>query len=337
MVAALIIVAGPLKAVPVGADQMTPRSLTLSSNIAGDQNVSYRAQFTIATSSLIGSIDILLCSDTPLLDQPCTPPVGLNTSSAQLTSALGQTGFSLSTTTPPNELLLTRAPLIAFAGQTVSYDFSKIANPTNPGPLFARFLTYASSDASGTPVDAGGLALYIANSLDVNAEVPPFLLFCLGENITAFDCSTATEPFSDMSDLSSSTTAAAQHQVLIATNAGNGYSMWVTGTSMQSGNDVITPMSGGTSQKGTSQFGINLRANTAPHIGSDATGPGVANPVAAYNQPDHFRFQSGDTIAGAAAPSDFRKFTISYIVNVPAGQPGGVYSTTLTYICLANF
>ncbi|HEV7454957.1 MAG TPA: hypothetical protein VGO07_06895 [Candidatus Saccharimonadales bacterium] len=181
------------------------------------------------------------------------------------------------------------------------------------------------------------MALYIHPSVDITAEVPPYLTFCLGENISGVDCSTATEPFSDMGNFSPNLTSAAQHQVVIATNAPDGYSMWATGTSMTSGGNVLVPMTGGTSVKGTSQFGINLRANTIPVIGQNSAGPGVAAVTPNYAQPNHFRFNSGDMLATAPVPDDYRKYTISYVVNIPAGQPGGVYSATLTYVCLANF
>jgi hypothetical protein len=125
--------------------------------------------------------------------------------------------------------------------------------------------------------------------------------------------------------------------MVIASNAGGGYSMWVAGTSMTSGANVITAMTGGTAQKGTSQFGLNLIANTNPAVGQNPVGPGAGGVAAGYSQPDHFRFNSGDTLASVTLPDDLRKYTVSYIVNIPSNQPGGVYSTTLTYVCLANF
>jgi len=319
------------------ADELTPRSLTPSSNLAGDTDVTYRADFRIATTGPIGSIAILFCANTPLLDQPCDPPVGFDASSVILGSQLGQVGFALYSGSTANTVILTRPPGVANAGTEATYDLNKITNPSSGGPLFARFLTYPSSDASGPATDAGGMALYLTNAVNVNAEVPPYITFCIGENISGFDCSTATEPFSDMGSFSPDLTAAAQHQILVATNAGNGYNVSVAGTSMTSGNNVITAMTGGTSQKGVSQFGINLRANTTPTIGQDTTGPGFAAVTAGYGQQNHFRFNSGDIVATTNFADDYRKYTISYIVNVPPAQPGGVYSTTLTYVCLANF
>jgi hypothetical protein len=171
----------------------------------------------------------------------------------------------------------------------------------------------------------------------VNAEVPQFLLFCVGESITGFDCNTATEAFTDLGVLTSTVTSAAQSQLVVATNADNGYSLWAIGGTMTSGNNTIAAMAGGPSTTGIAQFGLNFVANTAPVSGQSPTGPGSGAPTAPYSTPNQFRFVSGDILATSSLPDNYRKYTASYIVNIPSNQAGGVYSTTLTYITLANF
>jgi len=124
----------------------------------------------------------------------------------------------------------------------------------------------------------------------------------------------------------------------VGTNALNGYSIDVLGTTMTSGNNIIPPLITPTqSAAGNQQFGINLRANTTPPVGADVQGPGTAQPTANYNLANKFSFKSGDAIVAAGHSSDWQRFTASYIVNVNAAQPPGVYSTTLTYICSAAF
>jgi hypothetical protein len=279
----------------------------------------------------------MFCATTPLPDEPCDPPSGFDASSVALSQQGGITGVSVSPGSTANVIILSRPPTAVSAGTPVFYEFTNIQNPSSGGPLFARFYTYPTSDGSGPYTDYGGLALYIHDALDITAEVRPFLIFCLGESISGLDCSTATEPFSDMGNFSPKLTSAAQHQILIATNAQDGYSMWTLGSSMTSGGNVLTPMAGGPSVKGTSQFGINLRANSVPVVGQDPSGPGASTIAPGYNVPNQFRFNSGDTLVSSDVPADYRKYTVSYIVNIPPGQPGGVYSATLTYVCLANF
>lgn len=337
IVAAFLIGMGPFSVPKAWAADLSSRSIRLSNSIAGQAGVTYQLAFTTASAGLLGSIAIQFCDEGPLPFTPCTTPPGFDASGAILATQTGETGFSKYSGSTANEIILTRPPALTFGGSAATYSFIGINNPSSNGPLFVRVLTYASSDASGSATDTGGLVAAINQAPNINAEVPPYLLFCLGESIANYDCNTATEPFSDLGTLGPLTTGAAQSQIVVATNAGDGYTLWVQGSTMTSGNNTLPPMTGGTSQKGVSQFGINLRANTAPIIGADAAGPGQAGVTAGYNQPNQFRFQSGEPIATTTAPDDFRKYTVSYIVNVAKEQPGGVYATTLTYICLANF
>lgn len=320
----------------LSAAPLINRSVRVDDARAAQNGVLYRVAFATLASSLVGSIRIQFCANTPLLDEPCTVPNGFDISNATFASQQGMTGFVISANTTANEMVISRPPLLEGATASI-YLFTGVTNPFNAGSTFARIYTYPTSDGSGPYTDAGGLALYFQGALGVIAEVPPYLKFCLGESITAFNCSTATEPFSDIGILSPLVTGLAQSQMVIATNANGGYSMWVLGGTMTSGNNTIPAMSGAASQPGVSQFGINLRANANPVIGQNPTGPGTATVTAGYNQPNQFRYQSGDVLATAPAPDDNRKYTVSYIVNVDANQPGGIYATTLTYIALANF
>ncbi len=339
IVVLLLIGAGPLNILQprhVVAAELSPRSIKLSDSRA-TLPISHQITLQVTTSGPIGSIAIQYCSNSPLEEDPCTPPAGFDASGAVLVSQSGEIGFSIYSGSTANIVILTRPPVLATGGTTAMYLLNNVVSQTNDGTLYARILTYPSSDGTGSATDSGGLALMILPAPTISAEVPPFLLFCLGESITAFDCGTATEPFSDVGILSPLVTGAAQSQLLVATNAENGYTMWALGGTMTSGNNILPAMAGGPSQKGVNQFGINLRANTAPVIGQDPVGPGVATIMPGYDQQDQFRYQSGDALSTASAPDDFRKYTVSYIVNVAAGQPGGVYATTITYVTLANF
>src|SRR5262249_35859155 len=154
------------------------------------------------SAATIGSIRVQFCSNTALVDDPtCTPPFGFDALNASLGSQAGVTGFTLSTSSTNNELVLTRPPA-AQTPATGTYTFTHITNPSAAWSYYARVFTYSSSDGSGPYIDAGGLAFAIDPSLALSAEVPPYLTFCVGESISGFDCSTATEAFSDLGDLS---------------------------------------------------------------------------------------------------------------------------------------
>lgn len=319
-------------------DVLTNRSLTLSDSRVG-QVATYQLSFTVPTAETLGSIELQLCSNGSLQDDPCVPPNGFDISAATLSSQSGETGFSiLPAGTNANTIVLTRTPAVAVPGNVVSYTFDNVTNPADVGSFFGRIQTFASNDASGTSTDYGGLAMSTSRVIDITTVVPPYLLFCAGITITGFDCSTASGNYINFGNLSPVSTASANTELVTATNAQSGYVMQVYGTTMTSGNNIIPAIaSADVSRPGTGQFGLNLVANTTPAMGADPQGSGISAPLPGYDQPNFFKFVSGDAIASATTSDDFRKLTASYIVNMPVGQPVGVYVATLTYVCLANF
>jgi hypothetical protein len=337
IVASLLTVAGLFHYRVAKALRVDPRSMKINDVTAGAHNVTYELTMGIETPGTLGSVRIQFCSNTSLVNDVCDPPFGFDALNVNISSQSGETGFSRHPTmSSVNEIVLSRAPVMANAGISV-YTLSNIINPTDEGTMFMRVLTYTSSDGSGSYVDAGGLATAFTKELTISAEVPPYLLFCAAEFVSGFNCASAEGDFIDFGTFGADRTAAGTSEMVTGTNADGGYVIRVNGIGLASGINVINSMAGGVSQRGTSQFGMNLRANTSPLVGEEVDGPGAGQPTAAYNVPNQFRFATGEAIASSAAPDDYRKYTASYIVNVPSDQPGGVYATTMTYICLANF
>jgi hypothetical protein len=126
--------------------------------------------------------------------------------------------------------------------------------------------------------------------------------------------------------------------MLVATNAPYGLNITSIGNSFTSGNNVIPALASPSSSSiGSSQFGLNLRDNSSPDIGEEPAGIGAASVNPQYNAPNLYKFVNGEAVASSTGTSDFKKFTVSYIVNVSQDQKPGIYSTTLLYNCLANF
>jgi len=321
---------------PTYGAQLGQRRLQLTTNqfsAISDYNLS----FSLVTAGPLGSIRIQFCSNDPLPDTACTAPAGLDVAAAALATQTGATGFSISPATTVNELILTR-PVANAAALPVSYHFTGVTNPSSAGSYYVRLLTYATDDASGAASDYGGIAFAIANDVNINVTVPPYLIFCTGITITGLNCATATGNYIDFGELSRSVARSGSSQMLVATNAELGYNVTINGTTMTSGNNIIPALAGGdVSRPGTGQFGLNLRANNTPPNGNDPFGPGTGQPQPAYNQPNTYRFATGDTVISHDGPDNIRQFTASYITNVPPGQAPGVYVSTITYICLANF
>lgn len=337
MMALLLVGAGPLNLpIPVSAAQLQQRSLTLSNNIP-DGTATYRIAMDIATPGMLGSVRVDFCSNTSILTDPCTAPVGFDVSAATIASQSGASGFIIDPATTANSLLLSRVPA-AVGATTVVFELANVHNASTAGSSFARYYTYASQDGSGSETDSGALGYSLNGSFGLTTEVPPYLTMCVGTVIVSSDCSNVTGSFLQMGDFSSGRANTGQTQTVVATNAASGYSLYIKGNTMTSGNNVLPAMaSPSPSLPGERQFGINLVANTNPQSGANPAGAGTGMPAADYGQADRFMYHSGDVVATAATVEDYRKYTVTYLVNISRDQPAGIYSSTFSFVGLGNF
>lgn len=297
----------------------------------------YEIGFSLTSSYTVGSIKLQFCANGPIRNTVCAVPVGFDVSGASIVSQTGATGFTVSPDSTPNVLILSRTPAVAAAGP-VRINLENVQNPSSNSPFYGRLETFSSEDASGSGIDYGGLAMSLSNTLSVSTTVPPYLLFCVATSIPDYDCTTASGNYADFGELSAANTKSAQTQFLLATNAANGYSVYVSGPTMSSGLSAIPNVtSPDVSRPGTSQFGLNLVANTTPNIGHNVTGPGVGAVSPDYGIANRFQYLPGDQVSYAPTTTDFRRFTVSYIVNISKNQPPGIYVSTLTFTSLANF
>lgn len=291
----------------------------------------------LETTDLVGSLVFEFCSNSPILEEPCTVPAGFDISGATLAGQTGDTGFSIHGNTTANRLVLTRLPALP-SGTPSTYTLENVTNPSATGTYFVRLQSLGSDDGTGAEIEYGGIAIAINDDIDVSGEVPPYLYFCVGVTITSFDCTSANSYFIDFGFLSTSEARFGSSQFVAGTNAVSGYSVTINGTTLTSGSNTIPGLLlPASSTPGTSQFGLNLRANTAPPIGANPVGSGAAVPDPKYNTPNQFAFADADIVASVPNSDYTRKFTISYITNISGAQAGGVYATTISYICLANF
>lgn len=318
----------------VNASEVKNRSLVIGTSTSG-ATTSYILKFDIQTVAVLGSIELDFCSNSPLLTQPCTAPNGFNASGVVLSNQLGEIGFSVDPSSTVNQTLLTRPPSLSSA-TTVSYTLSNVINPIDIGTVFARVRTFSTSDGSGLYTDFGGLAFSINRNFNVLAYVPPYLTFCVGVTV-AGDCSSANGVFVGFGELSKASPKFVTSQFAGATNDPGGYSTFITGLTMTSGTNTIPGLGVPTpSIPGVSQFGMNLRANSNPGVGSDPSGLGSSVISPNFGAPNIFSFNN-QIVTNSATSTDFNLFTVSYIVNISSNQSPGVYNTTLTYIATAAF
>ncbi len=337
ILAALLIVVAPL----LYSHQVEASDLYSRRVIVGSSRPSavttYQFDFTIPSFSNLGSIEFEFCTNNPYIGTACTTPAGFDSSGVTLDSQIGETGFSVDGgLTTSSKVVLTRAS-VPSVGVPATYVLGNITNPSVVNQsVFVRIATYATVNASGPRTDTGAVVFATVNGIGVDGYVPPYLTFCVGVTVS-LDCSTASGNILDFGELRPTQSRQVASELSGSTNDPGGYSVFLNGNTMTSGNNVITALGSPTaSQPGTSQFGMNLRANNAPSVGADPIGSGTAVAAPQMSSQNQFYFNN-IAILSSPLSTNFNKFTASYIVNVSAGQPPGIYSTTLTYVATAAF
>lgn len=332
---ALLILAGLLHLGTAYGDQLPSRSIELSSANASATDT-YQLTFTIPQPEILGSIRLQFCSESPLIGQPCTLPIGMDLSGAVLASQTAGANFSILSASG-TDIILTRPVSPAGIGP-LTFRFTGIVNPSSPGSYFGRIQTYTVANATGASNDYGGLAFAINNNVQISVTVPPYLYFCVGISVSGVDCTTATGNYIDFGTFTPAATSVAQTQMVAGTNADSGYTIVVAGNTLTSGNNVINGLAvADISRPGTSQFGLNLVANTDPQVGQAPTGLGIGQPTNGYKNANIYKFVDGDVVASTPQPDEARRYTTSYIANVSKTQTPGIYVTTLTYIATGTF
>jgi len=172
------------------AAQVSERSIQLSSSSAGASNVTYNINFTPVSSAQAFVIDF--CTDSPLIGEACNQPDGFTVASATTASS----GFTASHGSHgPNTTQFNGA---ITGGTPVNVVVEGVHNPTDPGTLYARIVTYdttahADSYTSTTPgtgvVDNGGVAMSITPTISVSGAVLESMTFCVSaDNIDLAGC-----------------------------------------------------------------------------------------------------------------------------------------------------
>lgn len=323
---------------PVSANtRLTERGLYMRHSEPG-VTTDYTVSFRYATPAITGSVDLLFCNS-PIPYDPCVVPTGLDVSNATLSAQSGETGYSI-LSKDVNHIVLTRAPSMITSGAMSSYTFDNIVNPTSTEKAFAiRLRTHTSVDATGTQTDFGSVRGQVATGINLETQVPPMLIFCLAQEVEEDCIGTNDTYYSDMGDLTPTTTLTAQSQMAVGTNASGGFAITAYGNPPSAGTNVIdTPTVPTESRPGTNQFGINLVENTAPAVGRNPEGAWLnAVPSSDYGTADRYKYASGDVVALSPNVSLMKKFTVSYILNSSENLRAGVYTTTITYIASGQF
>jgi hypothetical protein len=310
---AVMAVTPMLAAMPVGASQITGRSVTLSNSAGAATGVSYAlVTAAVPTATAVKSVQIQFCTSA---SGACTTPTGFSASTSTLASqptGLGATsGWTVNTATA-GSLRIVNASNATVPTGAVTINWAGVTNPTANNTTFYGVVTTYSDSAWTTPLDTGTVALSTATQIQVALTVSEALTFCAGTSITGQNCGSI---------------------------AGNTVNLGVgsTTTASTGGNLITANTSNAASSVGTKQFGLNLVSNSAPTVGSAVTGIGTGVAATNYNTTNSFRFGTGETVATVAVPTNANAYTVSYVANIDGVTPPGSYNTNLTYVATANF
>jgi len=321
---------------PATTGILSPRSLTLGSSTAGTATT-HQFSLTTGTTFSVGSVNFLYCTTAA---NACVTPVGLSTTGATLSTQSGAMGFTLMSASN-GAPYLTRTAASVPATTALSFTLANVTNPTTANtPFYVRVTSYAGTDGASGPVDAGTVSSSTGGQLSAYGSVGESLSFCVGTSITGVDCSTASGTSINMGSFSTTAPATGTSVFSTATNGASGYTVSVVGTTLTSptGAATIPALTTQTvSVPGTSQFGINVAANTAPSVGAAIAGTGTAVASATYGTANQFRFVSGDTLVSATGPTLGNSFTVSYLANVSPLQKASTYTANLTFVCTPTF
>ena len=326
------------------AAQITARKLTLSTSSAAASaaTTTYTFNFTVPSATVLQSFEAIICTTA---SGSCTTPTGFANSSSTLSSQptnLGDaSGWTVNTSTAGKLRIKKTGNSAAPTGaQTVV--FGNVQNPTTTNTTyFARLNTY-SDDAWTTGVDSGVVAASTATQISLSGTMDESLTFCTGTSITGTNCGTVSGSSVAFGTFSTSSTSSGTSVMAASTNAVSGYAITINGATLTcgtcSGSPTIAALASQTaSSTGTAQFGVNLKDNATPNVGTEVSGTGTATATSNYGTVDQYRFVTGDSVASDGAATNANTFTVSYIVNVPGSQAAGTYTATMTYICTATF
>lgn len=317
--------------------RLQERSLYINNQEPGATTY-HKVSFRYMSPLPVGSVELLYCVD-PIPYHACVTPEGLDVSDAELIEQTGEVGFSILSRTE-NRIVLTRNPASIPVNNESSYTFDNIKNPTNTAESFSvRLKTLSSYDATGPQIDFGSIKGQVTTGIVIETQVPPMLIFCLAEEVEEGCTSTNETYYKVMGELSETDTLSTQSQMAVGTNATAGFAITVYGTPMSAGlNTIASPNTPTASLPGTNQFGINLVENTSPAVGKNPEGSWANARVATgYDEPDKFKYVSGDVVAYSPNVSLMKKYTVSYMINASPSLQPGVYSTTVTYVASGRF
>jgi hypothetical protein len=206
----------------------------------------------------------------------------------------------------------------------ITYSDVNSVNPSTPG-------SYTVSISGGFG-DVGDMTNVILsnNQVNIDAVVAQALTFTISTTTISFGTLSSAAARFASSTAAGSATEVEAHNIVVGTNAANGYTVTASGTTLTYASSTINPIgsSNTASAVGTEQFG--LRASSTGGIGT------VSAPYAAAG----FAYATSSfpsVLATATGASANTTYSLRYLANISANTEAGVYTAAVRYIATANF
>ncbi len=234
-----------------------------------------------------------------------------------------------------NRILTLTAPTDGVGSAVVAAGDKVILTYTSANSTNGSTATSYAVGIAGTFGDTGTSTINLLSDdqVLVSATVAQSLTFSISDNTIGFGTLSSSAAAYATGDTLGSASEIEAHNLIVGTNASNGYTMAVNGSTLAaaaSSTVTITAIgaSNVASSVGTEQFGLRLSA-------TGGTGT-VAVPYAASG----FAFDSAafpDQIASANTSSANTTYSARYLANITANTEAGSYAATLTYTATANY
>lgn len=183
-------------------NQITDRSLTLSSGVPGKSGVSYSFTFTVPSTTQVQGLKFIACTSAvatyPGNTASCVAPTGFSTAGSGFSSVTfgsqsgwqGATNFSVDTTgagdcvpdaVNHNVICANRTDTTNQTATSRTITFNTITNPTSTNTAFyVGMYTYTDNAYTAPQQDFGATASAVVQTLTTNAAVAEVLNFCVG-------------------------------------------------------------------------------------------------------------------------------------------------------------
>ncbi len=263
----------------------------------------------------------------------CTSPTYSNSETLAASATGSAWGFATSsqvmTLTPPTDgvgasAIAADACVRIKIGTNASGGTNQVTNNSSTGA--------ASIAVAGSFGDSGDIVVYLLSDdqVAVSATVDESLSFSISDNSIGFGTLSSSAARYATGDGAGDVSEAGAHDVVVGTNAANGYTLTATGTTLTSGANTITAIgsSNTASSAGSEQFGIR------------ATATGGSGAVSAPYAASGFAFDTAafpDEVAASTGPSADTTYSVRYLANISSNTEAGAYTSTITYTATANF